>query len=402
MANRVASLYRSVKKPNGKWVMVSAAEKGLRRLADGFYYVSWYDGKSKKFDTENKTRDPDAALAALRRKQKELEFVAVGGEAKNGGNRKRHGLSAAIEKYLADTKATRSKRTYEAYRRTTELLKAAFTCQYVDQIPVPDGLQKTFVKHCKEQGLGDRAVRNNFANAITFMGAFGVRNAGGPTKDWPKYTEPEVHPYHQDDLRRLFETANEEEWLVFQFFLGSMFRDDEVAHCPWRQIDLKRGTASVKQIKVAGRPEFDFIPKDHEERTVRLPKHVVEALSKRRKEHPEDFLVFPNKDGKPEGHFLRILKKLALRAGLNCGHCMGTQDAKLVSCKKNAVCEKWILHSFRKTGACRLHEAGVPARKIQSLLGHSDLETTLRYLEGADLDDANFADQVEAAMSRFS
>jgi len=146
---------------------------------------------------------------------------------------------------------------------------------------------------------------------------------------------------------------------VFQFFLGSMFRDDEVAHCPWRQIDLKRGTASVKQIKVAGRPEFDFTPKDHEERTVRLPKHVVTALSKRRKDHPDDFLVFPNEDGKPEGHFLRMLKKLALRAGLNCGHCNGTQDGKLVPCKKNAVCEKWILHSFRKTGACRLHAASV-------------------------------------------
>lgn len=399
MANRAASLYRSMKKPDGLWGMKSAPEKRLRNLSIGSYYVSFYEGNRKKF--ENVGNKADAALAALQRKRKELEFVAVGGETKNG-NGKRHRLSEAITQYLADTQATQGRKTYKAYRRMTELFKGAFDCEYLDQIPVPDGLQKTFVKHCKEQGLGDRAVYNNFANAVTFMGAFGIESAGGPTKDWPKYTEPEVHAYREDDLKRLFEEANEEEWLVFQFFLGSMFREEEVSHCPWRQIDLKRGTASVKQIKIAGRAEFDFTPKDHEERTVRLPKHVVAALSKRRQHHPEDFLIFPNEDRKPEGHFLRVLKKLALRAGLNCGHCMRTQAGKLVSCKKNAVCEKWILHSFRKTGACRLHAAGVPARKIQSLLGHSDLETTLRYLEGADLDDVDFADQVETAMSRFS
>jgi hypothetical protein len=31
--------------------------------------------------------------------------------------------------------------------------------------------------------------------------------------------------------------------------------------------------------------------------------------------------VSPSKHGLPDGHFLRKLKKVALRAGLNCGHC---------------------------------------------------------------------------------
>jgi hypothetical protein len=32
-------------------------------------------------------------------------------------------------------------------------------------------------------------------------------------------------------------------------------------------------------------------------------------------------LVFVNRDGRPEGHFLYKLKNIALKAGLNCGHC---------------------------------------------------------------------------------
>jgi len=205
MANRAVSLYMSVKKPDGLWGMKSVPEKRLRNLSIGSYYVSFYEGNRKKFD--NVGSKADAALAALQRKRKELEFVAVGGETKNG-NGKRHGLSEAITQYLADTQATQGRKTYKAYRRMTELFKGAFDCQYLDQIPVPDGLQKAFVKHCKEQGLGDRAVYNNFANAVTFMGAFGIESAGGPTKDWPKYTEPEVHAYREDDLKRLFEEAN--------------------------------------------------------------------------------------------------------------------------------------------------------------------------------------------------
>lgn len=102
----------------------------------------------------------------------------MGGETKNG-NGKRQGLSEAITQYLADTQSTRGRKTYKAYRRMTDLFKGASDCEYLDQIPVPDGLQKTFVKHCKEQGLGDPAVYNNFANAVTFMGAFGIESAGG-------------------------------------------------------------------------------------------------------------------------------------------------------------------------------------------------------------------------------
>jgi integrase/recombinase XerD len=45
---------------------------------------------------------------------------------------------------------------------------------------------------------------------------------------------------------------------------------------------------------------------------------------------------------------------------------------------------KWILHKFRKNFATDREAKGAKARKIQKWLGHSNLETTLRYLAVTD------------------
>jgi integrase/recombinase XerD len=120
-------------------------------------------------------------------------------------------------------------------------------------------------------------------------------------------------------------------------------------------------------------------------------------LKKRRKTSGSGYLIFPNPDGKPNGHFLRDLQELAFRAKLNCGHCMARRRKKQVSCKDEAVCGNWGLHEWRKTFACRLHRSGVDARTIQHLLGHSDLETTLRYLRSASQETKDHGDKLEAA-----
>ena len=53
---------------------------------------------------------------------------------------------------------------------------------------------------------------------------------------------------------------------------------------------------------------------------------------------------------------------------------------KEVTCAEAQVCEKWILHRFRKNFATDRHNGGASARKIQKWIGHSSLETTLLYL----------------------
>lgn len=99
-----------------------------------------------------------------------------------------------------------------------------------------------------------------------------------------------------------------------------------------------------------------------------------------------------NEDGRPDNHFLRKLKRIALRAGLNCGQCRtaitkGKYDAKHeveVTCKTDPVWNHIFLHRLRKTCATHWQEHGVPIRTIQAWLGRKNLETTMVYLGVTD------------------
>jgi site-specific recombinase XerD len=64
---------------------------------------------------------------------------------------------------------------------------------------------------------------------------------------------------------------------------------------------------------------------------------------------------------------------VAKRAKLNCKHCD--------TCKSNDKCERWYLHKFRATFATRCLWAGVDLRTVQLWLGHTDMESTMRYLK---------------------
>jgi integrase len=67
--------------------------------------------------------------------------------------------------------------------------------------------------------------------------------------------------------------------------------------------------------------------------------------------------MFPNGEGKPDGHFLRKLKAIAKKAGV----------------------EGAELHRFRKTYA-----DGVSVNTIRIRLGHESLDVTHAYLKGKD------------------
>jgi len=67
-------------------------------------------------------------------------------------------------------------------------------------------------------------------------------------------------------------------------------------------------------------------------------------------------------NGNPDGHFLRKLKAIAKKAGV----------------------EGAELHRFRKTYADTLHEEDVSVNTIRIRLGHESLDVTLAYLKGKD------------------
>ena len=120
-------------------------------------------------------------------------------------------------------------------------------------------------------------------------------------------------------------------------------------------------------------------------------------------------LIFPNGQGRPNGHLLRDLKNVALRGKINCCHCNSTHFGKPVTCKTHAVCEQFYLHKFCHTFACMHLLAGVDVQTVQLWLGHADLETTSCYLKAIsgkqkgvrEKVDATFAGIVIAPVKRY-
>jgi integrase len=290
----------------------------------------------------------------------------------------------ALASYLSNIQAAKSYRTAKVYRYALEQFRKVFVKKFLDEVRNKD--LYNYAAALREAGLTARTIHNRIQEVTTFLRHFDIKDVGITVK----YTEKKVKAYRADELQKFFAACTPDEWLVFQFFLGSGFREQEVAHMTWNDVDLERGIAMVKE-------KPGFTPKDHEERSVPLPSHLVAALREKQKA-ATSFLLFPGSHGKPEGHFLRLLKERAHKAGLNCGHCI---NKKGQSCAKHPVCDHWILHRFRKSFATMHHDSGVSARTIQVWLGHSDLETTLRYLADADIETREVREQVDKSFAAF-
>ena len=365
---------RTYRKPNKKKLYPNGTVFCLRYSING-------KRRWETLDVTNLT----AALAARATKEAAL-LSAVSTLA--SAPAKRINVDDAMATYLSTVAATRAHKTWLAYNLVLNEFRKTCTKEHLDQIDKSD--LTAFVVAQKKARKDDRTVANRLAGVVTFLRAHGITNVTLRHK----YTEKKVKAYSVEELRALNAASTDEELQIWQFFLGTGFREDEVAHACDTDVDFK-----LKTISVLEKRQWNWKPKDKEERTVPIPDSLVELLKVRKAMHPDGWLIFPNTKGNPEGHFLRMLKERALAAGLNCGHCTGMMNGKAASCKDAACCEHWILHRFRKTFATMHHANGVPARTIQLWLGHESLETTLRYLADAELGSEKTRTQVNGSFA---
>jgi integrase/recombinase XerD len=339
---------------------------------DGVYYLRHKQGKRVVF--EQVGSDLSVAQIELRRLKNLLEAKLLGNSVdKAEAPASRIRLDSAIELYLDDIAARRTLRTAKGYRYVLELFRKRCQREYLNELGRADMV--AFIAKQKEQGISNRTICNQVANLDTFFRANGLPKLLA-NADRPEYTEKLVKAYSREELSRLLAAADPEDRIAFKFFVGTGCREREVQFACWSGVNFADATFTVKE-----KLDLGFSPKDKEEREIPLPDDLLEVLRERRKTNPTTRLIFTNGQGGPEGHFLRRLKKLALRASLNCGECVNKVGQ---SCREHPVCNRWELHAMRKTFATMHHDAGVSARTIQDWLGHSDLETTLRYLKVSD------------------
>jgi site-specific recombinase XerD len=266
-------------------------------------------------------------------------------------------LASAIADFLEETKLTKKPKTVVAYTTALNYFTQSCHQQNLAGVERKDLLRfAAFLREEKEQA--PRSVYNKFENVMSFLKAQGVRGLVGKN-DWPRYTEEEPEIYEQEELDALFKACDEEERRWFGFFLMTGMREQEVMYTYWSDVNLKQAI-----VRVTHKPDRGWTPKAYKEREIPIPVNLTESLRAwKGKANKTCNLIFPTSGCNPKLNFLDDLKAVAERAKLNK--------------------DDFWLHKFRATFATRCLWAGVDLRTVQQWLGHSDMESTMRYLKPA-------------------
>jgi integrase/recombinase XerD len=327
-------------------------------LPGGAFYLDWYEGKVRH--RQSVGTDPAQAAAKRHMQEGSLRAKSAGVEnvqmlpraaSKNGKL-----LGDAVDTYLYETKISKKPKTLAAYRTALEYFLESCKQPTVEGITRGDMLKfAAFLRNEKEQA--PRSCWNKFSNVMSFLKAQGVRELM-KINDWPKFTEEEPEVYEQEELDNLFAVCDAEERLWFEFFLMTGMREQEVMHTYWRDINFVGST-----VKVSHKPDRGWTPKMYKERSIPIPTKLANSLKewKKQKADKNCDVVFSTKGCNVKMNFLDDLKAVAERAKLKP--------------------ENFWLHKFRATFATRCLWAGVDLRTVQQWLGHSDLESTMRYLK---------------------
>ena len=368
-------IIKKVRIAGGVWKFISLDRLRGRYVWDrrpGYYFVEWWEGKKRRRERGGLT--PAEALEAQRRKTNELiGELAAGGKqfrpVEEGGSATR--ITDAIELFADHIRAhsPAKPRTLERYREALAHFERLLgKKKYVEAITRSDIDDYKITR--SRQTFGERkrpfspATINFEVNVLRTFFYYLTRERGIDTENpcarfKPLRVEKErlkrrPPTYSEKDISRLFPACDPEERAMYATLLLTGLRKQELRNLAWDDVDLKKATVRI-------RAKEDFAPKDYEERDIPIPPELVRILQKL----PKDATwVFPSRNGKRLGRneMLRRLKVVAARVGVKHAN----------------------LHKFRHTYATRLLESGCDIVTVQDLLGHSDLDTTRKYLSPDD------------------
>ena len=266
-------------------------------------------------------------------------------------------LDTAIDAYLSEIQQQRKPKTHAAYATALRYFYASCGNKPLQDIRRSDLLD--FAVYLREEkGQSPRSTYNKFEGVMSFLKRHDItgKSLRLSSHDWPQYTETEPEIYEQEVLDKFFAACTDDEHLLFEFFLMSGLREQEVIFASGKSLNFGAGTISVKR-----NPEFGWSPKMYKERTVPVIPALMGKLKKMLVGRGKGGLLFPTSSGKPKYNFLDICKAVAKRAGI----------------PEEEVC----LHKFRATFCTRALWGGIDLRTVQSWMGHVDLASTMRYLK---------------------
>lgn len=414
MANDTVSLMLYGKTDTGKWRYFPAASHANGKLKprmaivdgapkefDSFKYVlRSYDGRKTVYRPVG-TKATDAQNEYLKESARRVADEEARQAAKKAGRRlvEEEGgqtVKKAVEQFLARLTKRRRMEAAQVYGHSLKLFQQALPdVVYLDQVDEDAVLD--YHAYLRKRGNSERTISNRHGHIKSLLLFSGVSRDEIKKRvgDAPRYDRKAVVAYHADELSTLFAHAEESDryiWGVLSLLLMTGIRDREGTHLTWSEVDFKRGhiklaaKAGCRDCVECRKNNRGFRLKDREERIIQLHPDLMAILRERRKAVPNSRFVFGDANDRPHTKWLRMLKRTARAAGVNCGHCDGCR-AYAQKPTEDGGCKHWTLHSFRRTYATKLLKQGANVKQIMQLLGHSDLDTTLRYLGAAEAEE---------------
>src|SRR2546428_6775213 len=348
-------------KVEDQWKMVSIPRRkktdnyDWKALPDGRYFIEWYQRGKRRRQAAGQTASD--ALDAARRKKHQLEGRALGIEGyQEEEETKKAPVHVDIKRYLELVEGLKKPNTLRKYKAVLNRFSDFFQNKATPQSITPDDLNDFMVHLKKTHELDNNTVIHNMIIVAQFLKKNG---RGGISRqiDLPEKITALPQEYGDAELKKFFDACTAAEHTLFLTFLLTGFREQEVVHLRWDDIN-----PAVNMIKVTAKPELGFYPKRWEDREVPVPKQLIERLKAHPRKHNSRF-VFPSPTGNRELHMLDKCKAIADRAKVST--------------------EKFDLKTFRSTYATRMLRSGFDPRTVQHWMGHKSLETTMRYLAPA-------------------
>lgn len=339
--------------------------------AQGHYEIRWYENRRTMY--ENVGHDLKDAMSAKEKKERLLlaKSAALRADTKLVEVDTRVRLSRRLDDFLAAAESRGSKEIASISKRVGRAFLTHSGCVFADE--VKEKHLTAFLQSLRDAGLADRTCRNQWDRLKAFLKSSDV-DVTALMPIAPRYEEKLPEVYTEEELDTfLSSVGDDDDRLVFEVLLQTGLREQEAMHLAWDDLDL----GLIPSLVVRSKPDAKFWIKDKEERAVPLPQALVESLKLGRERHPASRWVLGTSSDKPNTHLLRLLKRLVRKAGLNCGSCD--------TCKLRQECGRWGLHKFRATYATLMFRNGADARTVQHLMGHSDMESTMRYLRPQDM-----------------
>lgn len=327
------------------------------------------DGRLRQVERFAPTRAK--AVAKLRQALTEAQASA-------GVDVKRETRISDLGRRFLEAKAGRAPRTVDAYRHSVDRVIVPRIGDLSIAEATPDRLQRFIDLVARENGPGAAKTARAVLSGMMGLAARSDAIRANPVRELAAVEGKAkgAASIPLDELGGVLELVRADQRLVdvdmvdlVLFVAGTGVRISEACALPWASVDLERGTVTIGKAKT-----------DAGERRIRVPAGVVGMLTERRVTGgPNDAgVVFPTVLGRERDPRGAAREWAAFR--------------------DRHELPAYTFHSFRKTVATALDQAGLTPRDIAEYLGHADPSLTMGVYMSKTVGGTRAADALDSVM----